>query len=85
MGFDLGKIFKQLFYAMLDLVRGVGALWDWLTDSHTIFTGLKFTIFEWEIVLVPSFEFTPIMVIGAVGIIAIIVLWIIKGLVPLMG
>lgn len=84
MGFDLGAVLRQLFYTLLDLARGVGAVWNWLTGTNVLFQGLSFTIFDWTIILVPAFTFTPIQALGAGGILVIVVLWVIKALVPVL-
>lgn len=80
---DLGSSIETIYNIVLDLIMWIGTIWDWLFDSHTLFSGISFTIFQWNITLIPSFSFTPIQAIGVGGILTVISLWVIKGLVPL--
>lgn len=80
---DLGNILRILYNAVISLANSVSEVWDWLTDTHSIFNGLEFDLLNWHIVLIPSFSITPIAIISGTGILLIFGLWLIKALMPM--
>lgn len=73
---DLGDIFLYLWNGLIALGEIVGDVWQWLTDEHLI----GFTL---PVIGDVGISIVPMSVIG-VGFIAIMILWLIKALVPLL-
>lgn len=65
---DLGKVFDVLIESVMELIRYISSLWDWLN------TDIKLVILGMEL-----FNITPIKIIGGVGLTALIVLWFVRG------
>ena len=80
---ELGDSLLQLYNLFEELIKSIGKIWDWLFEPFIIFDGVSFKLFQWTITLIPKIEFTPILMIGASGIITLIVWWLVKALVPL--
>lgn len=80
---DFGSSMNQIFNIIISMLKAIGTVWDWLFDTHILFSGLKFDIFSYTITIIPAFSLTPMAMFTGAGLISLMVLWLIKGLVPM--
>ena len=66
----MNESLRILWNVAISLIEGIGEIWEWLTNEYTL------KLFGYTI-----FSATPIYLIGG-GFVAIIIFWLIKGLVP---
>lgn len=80
---DFGQAMQQVFNIIIDMLKAIGIVWNWLFDTHVLFKGLSFKIFNATITIIPSFSLTPMAMLTGAGLISLMILWLIKGLVPM--
>lgn len=71
------NIISEMWRIAENLIKGINSIWLWLNNPISL--GFKIPVIGY--VGVP--KFIPIEIIGA-GMIAFLVLWLIKGLVPFL-
>lgn len=76
MDFDIGNVFNNLYNIVIQMTLYVSQFWIWLNENIVLNLNIPIIGEIWGL------NITPLSIIGGVGILTIVTLWLIKKLVP---
>ena len=67
---DYTQMFRKLWDLVIGLIKTIGAVWDWLNQTHTIGLNIDFINFNMAI------DINPLALTGGVMVVLIVALFI---------